>query len=256
MRKLFILFFGQIIFITANSQVGIGTTTPNNNAALEVSAANNKGILIPRGDALTRSALNTNTAKGLMLYDTTTNSLWIHDGNGSATGWHNQQKDNNGFVVPFMAGNINLTTTAAGDPNSILMLGFPSATIMPYSTSLTGFAYQYSGMLLPRNAEVVSMALYFNFNNTYFFPSPLTVTAQLYIADNTPGGTNIFTPLAGTITEIIFPNSVNAATFSSSLADNLSIPVPALSRLMMTVRISGPANVNVLANITASAGLK
>lgn len=256
MNKFIILFLSQIISIAARSQVGIGTMTPNNNAALEVSAANNKGILIPRGDALTRAALNANTAKGLMLYDTTTNSLWIHDGNGAATGWHNQQKDNNGFIQPFMSGNVTMSTDAAGESNTIVMMGFPSAAIMPYSTSLTGFAYQYSGILLPRDAEVVSMALYFNFNNTYLFSSPLKVTAQLFIADDTPGGANMFTPLAGALTEITFPNSVNAATFSSSVANNLSIPVPALSRLMMTVRITGPANVSVLTNVAASVGLK
>jgi hypothetical protein len=67
--------------------VGIGTTTPHPNAQLDISGIN-KGLLIPRGDAATRAALNTNTAKGLMVYDTVTNTVWTHSGNGLATGWN------------------------------------------------------------------------------------------------------------------------------------------------------------------------
>lgn len=50
----------------AQQNVGIGTTTPNASAALDVSS-NNKGILIPRLDSAQRVAIS-NPAEGLMVY--------------------------------------------------------------------------------------------------------------------------------------------------------------------------------------------
>jgi hypothetical protein len=55
-------------------------------------------MLIPRGDAATRTALNPNNAKGLMMYDTTTNTMWIHNGNGFASGWNSLSNGTNYWV--------------------------------------------------------------------------------------------------------------------------------------------------------------
>ncbi|MBP6680061.1 MAG: DUF1566 domain-containing protein [Saprospiraceae bacterium] len=68
-----------------SQNVGINTI-PHPNASLDVSGIN-KGLLIPRGDAGTRNSLNLNTAKGLMMYDTTTSTIWVHNGNGNGSGW-------------------------------------------------------------------------------------------------------------------------------------------------------------------------
>ena len=65
--------------------VGIGTLTPNTNAVLDIYGAN-KGLLIPRGNITFRNSLNTNTAKWLMMFDTVTNTIWVHNGNGLSTG--------------------------------------------------------------------------------------------------------------------------------------------------------------------------
>ncbi|HZV71063.1 MAG TPA: DUF1566 domain-containing protein [Saprospiraceae bacterium] len=81
---LLMILFGSVRILAQG--VGIGTLTPHPNAALDVRGVN-KGLLIPRGDASSRNVLNTNTAKGLMVYDTTSNLVWIHNGNGLASGW-------------------------------------------------------------------------------------------------------------------------------------------------------------------------
>lgn len=58
--------------------VGIGTTTPNANAALEIKS-NTKGILMPRLSTTARNNM-TNVAKGMLVYDTTRASFYYHDG--------------------------------------------------------------------------------------------------------------------------------------------------------------------------------
>lgn len=57
--------------------VGIGTTTPNANAMLDINS-NTKGILVPRTSTTTR--LTIPAVKGLLVYDTTTSSFWFSNG--------------------------------------------------------------------------------------------------------------------------------------------------------------------------------
>ena len=66
-------FVFPIQLIQAQSGVGIGTSNPNPNAALEItSAANDKGILIPRLTSAQRLAMNASlsaTENGLLVFD-------------------------------------------------------------------------------------------------------------------------------------------------------------------------------------------
>lgn len=61
-----------------NQNVGIGTTTPDASARLDVSASD-QGFLMPRLTTVQRLAIVA-PATGLMLYDTDTNTFWYHDG--------------------------------------------------------------------------------------------------------------------------------------------------------------------------------
>src|SRR4029078_11642510 len=85
-KYLLLLACSWISILEITAQVGIGTTNPHPNAILDIKGIN-KGLLIPRGDVAMRNALNANTAKGLLMYDTTANLIWLHIGNGSASGW-------------------------------------------------------------------------------------------------------------------------------------------------------------------------
>lgn len=64
--------------LMAFAQVGIGTETPEASSALDVSSTN-KGFLAPRMTTTQRVAIQ-NPAQGLQVFDTTTKSLWYHDG--------------------------------------------------------------------------------------------------------------------------------------------------------------------------------
>jgi hypothetical protein len=130
MKKITTILSFLFFVLTCMAQnVGIGTTTPHPNAQLDISGIN-KGLLIPRGDAATRTALNTNTAKGLLMYDTVTNTVWIHNGNGLATGWNSLSNGANYWALQGALGteikNTNTggfwsanTTTVTTDPGII-----------------------------------------------------------------------------------------------------------------------------------------
>lgn len=62
------------------AQVGIGTTNPHASAMLEIQS-NDKGVLIPRMNTLTREGIS-NPAAGLLVFDTVTNSFWYYN-----SGW-------------------------------------------------------------------------------------------------------------------------------------------------------------------------
>jgi chitinase len=57
--------------------IGINNAAPNANAILDIKSGN-KGLLIPRMDSAVRKQIS--NTKGLLVYDTTTASLWHNDG--------------------------------------------------------------------------------------------------------------------------------------------------------------------------------
>ncbi|PDS25259.1 hypothetical protein B0A77_05335 [Flavobacterium branchiophilum] len=68
------------------SQVGIGTTAPNDNAMLDIRSTT-KGILMPRLTTTERNTLGTTLLvtpdvleKGMQVFDTNTNTIWFWNG--------------------------------------------------------------------------------------------------------------------------------------------------------------------------------
>ena len=61
-----------------HAQMGIGTTTPDVSAKLDITATD-KGFLMPRMTTAQRIAITT-PATGLQVYDETTNSIWFYNG--------------------------------------------------------------------------------------------------------------------------------------------------------------------------------
>ncbi|HCE84623.1 MAG TPA: hypothetical protein DEO99_00600, partial [Bacteroidetes bacterium] len=84
MRSRCLIFIFNLITLSLHAQnnVGVGTLTPNANAALDVEA-NDKGILIPRLDAAQRAAMTgslTATERGLLVFDPTDILFYYWDG--------------------------------------------------------------------------------------------------------------------------------------------------------------------------------
>ena len=77
MKNILFLILTLLSTFSYSQNVGIGTTVPNTNAVLDVKSGT-KGILVPRMDSISRK--NIPNTKGLMVYDTTTNSFWYNTG--------------------------------------------------------------------------------------------------------------------------------------------------------------------------------
>jgi hypothetical protein len=89
----------------ASAQIGVGTTTPDASAVLDV-ASTTKGLLAPRHTTTTRNAIVT-PANGLLIYNTTTNQLETNNGTTVAPVWTAVGASNSTLY------NANGTTTAA-----------------------------------------------------------------------------------------------------------------------------------------------
>ncbi len=73
-----ILVFIMALTTSVQAQVGIGTSSPDASAALDVSATD-KGFLMPRMTTVQREAI-ASPANGLMVFDIDTNSQWTYFG--------------------------------------------------------------------------------------------------------------------------------------------------------------------------------
>lgn len=108
---LIVIFSVTSFFVTDAQSVGINTATPNASAILDV-RSNNKGMLVPRTSSSSRIAI-VNPAKGLLLYDTTTNTFWFY--NSSA--WVQLAAGSSGWSITGNAGT-NPATNFIGTTNS------------------------------------------------------------------------------------------------------------------------------------------
>lgn len=76
--KIQLIFLLSFIAQINYAQIGIGTNTPDNSAALDIQS-NQKGFLLPRMTATERSSISS-PATGLQVYETTTNAIWYYNG--------------------------------------------------------------------------------------------------------------------------------------------------------------------------------
>jgi hypothetical protein len=103
--------------------VGIGTTSPNSSAQLDISSTT-RGLLIPRMTTTAISAIP-NPAKGLMVYDTVQNQLLVNMGTPDSAAWQNIIS-NSGWSLSGNYGYGTLGTWGAGVPINFVAAGQPS----------------------------------------------------------------------------------------------------------------------------------
>ena len=180
---LFVFIFVVSIFeINAQMAVNNNGAAPHASAILDIQASsttNAKGVLMPR---IPDHAVITNPAKGLMVFNTTTNSMWLHNGTGwnevgngsSGSGWilkndtlyatnktiginttlpkTTLEVQGNGFLV-----SQKISVTAA-DPN-LRTINLPFnpfySTLYTVLTEESGFIYDPSGPSAPYPSGVI-----------------------------------------------------------------------------------------------------
>ncbi|CAN5498115.1 hypothetical protein BH10BAC3_BH10BAC3_01940 [soil metagenome] len=149
MKKIAFLFLCFASSISVFSQVGIGTTTPNSNAKLDITDAS-KGLLIPRMDSVHRKAIP-NTI-GMLVYDSSYNYFYFNNGNV----W--QRISSSAGVVP--AGqNAGDMLYWNGTSYAVLPVGVSGQTLHICNGQLT-----WSSVCVPPGMNLGTSPLQFNFD--------------------------------------------------------------------------------------------
>lgn len=132
------------VSFTSFAQVGVGTTSPDASAELDVTSTT-KGFLMPRMATAARTAIST-PATGLQVYDTDTNSIWYYNGttwveaSGTGSKWTN---DSANSLVKLTNLSDGLTTRTSSkdviitDNNSLIVGGIGAGTIHPGRIQIT-----------------------------------------------------------------------------------------------------------------------
>lgn len=144
----------------SKAQTGIGTTSPNTSAKLEV-AATDKGFLLPRMTSSQRAAIPS-PANGLLIYQTDAPvGFYVNTGTAASPTWTRVNMDWNrtGNDISYTSGNISTTGNLTGGNTS-------SSTISGFGANFnaqTGTSYT---LTTADNGRIIS------FNNN----SPITLT--------------------------------------------------------------------------------
>jgi hypothetical protein len=112
MKKIIYIIF-CFCFSTITAQVGIGTTTPKSSAILDITSTE-KGMLVPRMNETDRNNI-TSPEKGLLIYNTTSNSFEYNFGNNSSKSWTSIKSYGNTPSVKYssVASTDNINTATA-----------------------------------------------------------------------------------------------------------------------------------------------
>jgi uncharacterized protein (TIGR02145 family) len=86
-NKITTLILVMMCSLASMAQVGIGTNSPNTNAALDV-VSTTQGILLPRMTTAQRNAISS-PAEGLTIFNTTTNAMQTNTGTTASPSWRN-----------------------------------------------------------------------------------------------------------------------------------------------------------------------
>jgi hypothetical protein len=119
MLRLILTFFGAFILLSVSAQTGIGTTTPNASAKLEI-AATDKGLLIPRMTSTQRGNI-ASPANGLLVYQTDgIIGFYVNTGTSASPAWTRINIDwvKTGNDIAYNTGNVSTTGTLTGGNSS------------------------------------------------------------------------------------------------------------------------------------------
>jgi hypothetical protein len=126
---------------TTYAQVGVGTSTPESSAQLDVSSTS-KGLLVPRMTAAQRAAIQS-PATGLMVYQTDgTSGFYYNQGTPSSANWVALQSTSTATGVDLLAR--NPTGQPGIAPNASLSIAYSSAAVNPAIGSFNTGTYTYT----------------------------------------------------------------------------------------------------------------
>jgi uncharacterized protein (TIGR02145 family) len=155
-----ITMFAILCFGTLQAQVGIGTTTPSANAVLEV-ASTTQGVAFPQLTTEQRNAIGS-PAKGLTIFNTTTNVMETNAGTTSLPVWILWRKPNpssNGtalvsaYTCTTASRGVMVTGTAVGGVTQTVTATVTTAGTYNISATANGVTFAGSGTFAGTGAQ-------------------------------------------------------------------------------------------------------
>ncbi len=140
MKKWFTFFSLMIAFWHSNAQTGIGTTTPNAAAKLEI-ASTDKGLLIPRMTKAQRESITlAAAANGLLVYQTDdVVGFYVNNSTTTTPSWTRLNSDwiRSGNNISYTAGNVSTTGALTGGNSD-------TSSLSGFTANITSVAANYS----------------------------------------------------------------------------------------------------------------
>ena len=160
MKKVILVLAFFLVFLNGNAQTGIGTTTPDASAKLEV-AATNKGFLLPRMTATQRAAI-ASPATGLMVYQTDAPSgFYVNTGSSGTPNWLRISNDwiKSGNDISYTAGNVSTTGNLTGGNVSTSTISGFAANVASISANYPITAADNGKIIQSTSASAITVTI-------------------------------------------------------------------------------------------------
>lgn len=201
MKKIFSIFiFLLVLGSSVQAQIGIGTTSPDASAALEVSATD-KGFLMPRMTTVQREGI-ASPAEGLMVFDTDTDSQWTYFGGawGETKAGVGKFIDGASADIAYYEGKVGIGINSFGDA---LKLNVESTKDTDGSHTSAAFNAIYTGS----GTAFTGYAMAGRTRNEGTGTIGYGIGSQGIIENNNPGGS--YTTAVGTYPQVYNKGSMN-----------------------------------------------
>jgi hypothetical protein len=152
--------FLLLVSFYAFAQTGIGTTTPNASAKLEI-ASTDKGLLIPRMTAAQRAAIVT-PANGLLVYQTDSETgFYVNTGTSASPVWTrvNSNWTRSGSDIAYTTGNISTTGALTGGNSSTSSISGFAANVASISANYSITAADNGKVIQSTSASAVTVTI-------------------------------------------------------------------------------------------------
>ncbi|HBD27028.1 MAG TPA: hypothetical protein DC020_09450 [Flavobacterium sp.] len=202
----------------ASAQVGIGTTTPDDSAILELESTS-KGLRLPRMTTAQRTAI-ASPVSALQVYDTTTNSIWIYNG----TAWTEVGAGGSGTNVYTADGQLTGVRTVDQNNNNLTFQTGTAKTIVNGNFQTTGLLYAKSPRVHPIAAAItwqaddVVILLQSTHSGQIVLPSASANPNRLVGINNRSGGARTFANVTGGDTGIYADEALSQIASGSGVS--------------------------------------
>ncbi len=161
MKKSVLILGLFLVFLSGNAQTGIGTTTPDVSAKLDISSTS-KGLLVPRMISTQRTTITT-PANGLLVYQTDGEAgFYVNSGTTVSPAWLRVNTDwtKSGNNISFTSGNIStIGSLTGGNVATSTLAGFAANMNVQTGTTYTIATTDNGKIITLNNASAITVTI-------------------------------------------------------------------------------------------------